>query len=216
MTYLKPVLPVTAKLAEEFLNTELKFNNIDLPLLDHNINLFKPLINRIDLDQLNKIITIQPATNNNNITKANNMSEKGINKTNVNETSINQTNVNDTSNKTSDIKVFNQINIEDFDKVELRIAKIINAQDVPEAAKLLKLTLDVGELGTKEVFAGIKASYSPMDLIGKYTVMVANLKERKMRFGISQGMVLAASGPNGDRVWLLEPDQGALPGMRVK
>lgn len=109
------------------------------------------------------------------------------------------------------------INIDDFAKIDLRVAKIINAEHVPEADKLLKLTLDVGKLGAKQVFAGIKSAYEPQQLINKYTVVVANLKERKMRFGVSQGMVLAASSDNKDgKLWLLEPDLGAEPGMKIK
>ena len=106
------------------------------------------------------------------------------------------------------------ISIDDFVKIDLRIAKIVNAESVPEAEKLLKLTLDIGG-ETRQVFAGIKAAYNPETLIGKHTVMVANLEPRKMRFGISEGMVLAA-GPGGADLWILEPHAGALPGMRVK
>ena len=106
------------------------------------------------------------------------------------------------------------ITIDDFAKIDLRIAKIVNAEAVPEAEKLLKLTLDIGGQ-TRQVFAGIKAAYAPESLIGKYTVMVANLEPRKMRFGVSEGMVLAA-GPGGKDLWILEPHTGAEPGMRVK
>lgn len=106
------------------------------------------------------------------------------------------------------------INIDDFAKIDLRIAKIVNAEAVPEAEKLLKLTLDIGG-ETRQVFAGIKSAYAPETLIGKLTVMVANLEPRKMRFGISEGMVLAA-GPGGSDLWILEPHVGAEPGMRVK
>lgn len=106
------------------------------------------------------------------------------------------------------------ITIDDFAKIDLRIAKIVNAEAVPEAEKLLKLTLDIGGQ-TRNVFAGIKSAYDPATLIGKLTVMVANLEPRKMRFGISEGMVLAA-GPGGSELWILEPHAGAQPGMRVK
>ncbi len=106
------------------------------------------------------------------------------------------------------------ITIDDFAKIDLRIAKIVNAEAVPEAEKLLKLTLDIGG-ETRQVFAGIKSAYNPESLIGKHTVMVANLEPRKMRFGISEGMVLAA-GPGGADLWILEPHAGALAGMRVK
>lgn len=107
------------------------------------------------------------------------------------------------------------ITIDDFAKIDLRIAKILNAETVPEADKLLKLTLDIGEENPRQVFAGIKAAYEPDLLIGKYTVMVANLAPRQMRFGISEGMVLAA-GPGGADLWILEPHAGAEAGMRVK
>jgi methionyl-tRNA synthetase len=107
------------------------------------------------------------------------------------------------------------ISIDDFGKIDLRIAKIVNAEHVDGADKLLKLTLDVGEIGTRTVFAGIKSAYKPEDLIGRLTPMVANLAPRKMKFGLSEGMVLAASGEDPG-VYLLAPDSGAKPGMRVK
>ena len=96
----------------------------------------------------------------------------------------------------------------------MRIACIVNAEHVESANKLLKLTLDIGG-ENRQVFAGIKSAYAPEDLIGKHTVMVANLAPRKMRFGLSEGMVLAA-GPGGKDLWILEPHKGAMPGMRVK
>ena len=110
--------------------------------------------------------------------------------------------------------ISDEISFDDFAKIDLRIAKLIKAEHVPEANKLLKLQLDLGGV-TKQVFAGIKSAYSPEDLEGKLTVMVANLAPRKMRFGISEGMVLAA-GPGKKDLWILEPHEGAQPGMRVK
>jgi methionyl-tRNA synthetase len=109
----------------------------------------------------------------------------------------------------------NTISIDDFGKVDLRIARIANAEHVEGADKLLKLTLDVGALGTKQVFAGIKSAYDPESLNGRLTVMVANLAPRKMKFGLSEGMVLAASGDQPG-IYLLSPDSGAEPGMKVK
>ena len=106
-----------------------------------------------------------------------------------------------------------EINFDDFAKVDLRVATIVNAEPVEGADKLLRLTLDIG-LETRNVFAGIKSAYEPADLIGKQTVMVANLAPRKMRFGVSEGMVLAA-GPGGKEIYILEPNKGAKPGMRV-
>jgi methionyl-tRNA synthetase len=107
------------------------------------------------------------------------------------------------------------ITLDDFGKIDLRIARIENAEAVEGADKLLRLTLDVGELGKRQVFAGIKATYTPEQLIGKLTVVVANLAPRKMRFGVSEGMVLAASHGDG-KPFLLWPDAGAEPGMKVK
>jgi methionyl-tRNA synthetase len=109
----------------------------------------------------------------------------------------------------------NLISIDDFLRVDLRVAKILNAELVAGADKLLKLTLDVGELGTRSVFAGIRAAYAPPSLVGRLIVVVANLEPRKMRFGVSEGMMLAA-GPGGKEIFVLSPDSGAAPGMRVK
>jgi methionyl-tRNA synthetase len=108
-----------------------------------------------------------------------------------------------------------EISIDEFSRIELRIAKIVNAEHVDGADKLLRLTLDVGDGRNRTVFAGIKSAYRPEDLIGRLTPMVANLAPRKMKFGLSEGMVLAASG-DGPGIFLLAPDAGALPGMRVK
>ncbi|MHB1301801.1 MAG: methionine--tRNA ligase subunit beta, partial [Burkholderiales bacterium] len=109
--------------------------------------------------------------------------------------------------------ILDTISIEDFSKIDLRIAKIVNAEHVEGAEKLLKLTLDIGS-GKRTVFAGIKSAYAPEKLVGRHTVMVANLAPRKMKFGLSEGMVLAAGDGNG--LFLLSPDEGAAPGMKVK
>jgi len=106
------------------------------------------------------------------------------------------------------------ISIDDFMKVDLRIARIEKAEPVEGADKLLGLTLNVGE-SSRTVFAGIKAAYEPESLVGRHVIVVANLAPRKMRFGVSEGMVLAA-GPGGEDIFLLSPDAGAKPGMRVK
>jgi len=106
-----------------------------------------------------------------------------------------------------------EIEFDDFAKVDLRVVKIIKAEHVKGADKLLRLTLDVGH-GERNVFAGIKSAYAPEELEGRLTVMVANLKARKMKFGLSEGMVLAA-GPGGKDIFILSPDSGATPGMRI-
>jgi methionyl-tRNA synthetase len=105
--------------------------------------------------------------------------------------------------------------VDDFRKVDLRIARIIKAEPVDGADKLLKLTLDVGAFGTREVFSGIKSAYDPATLVGRLTVLVANLAPRKMKFGVSEGMILCASPGEGPAVFLLAVDSGAEPGMRV-
>ena len=108
----------------------------------------------------------------------------------------------------------NIIDIKQFSNVDLRVAKILKAEDVKDADKLIQLTLDVGELGTRNVFAGIKSSYAPAELNNRLVVLVNNLAPRKMKFGISEGMVLASS--NDDGIYLISPDEGAKPGMKVK
>jgi methionyl-tRNA synthetase len=108
-----------------------------------------------------------------------------------------------------------QIGIDDFSKIDLRIARIVAAEHVEGADKLLRITLDVGALGTRQVFAGIKSAYDPATLKDRLTVVVGNLAPRKMKFGVSEGMILAASG-EGPGIFLLSPDSGAQPGMRVK
>ena len=107
-----------------------------------------------------------------------------------------------------------EITVEEFAKIDLRIARIAKAATVEGADKLLQLTLDLGN-GERTVFAGIRSAYAPEALVGRLTVVVANLKPRKMRFGTSEGMVLAA-GPGGQDIFLLSPDTGAQPGMKVK
>jgi methionyl-tRNA synthetase len=111
--------------------------------------------------------------------------------------------------------VCDTISIEDFSKIDLRVAHIVNAEHVIGAEKLLKLTLDIGEEAPRTVFAGIKSAYDPEKLKGRMTVMVANLAPRKMKFGLSEGMVLAASGSETG-LYILSPDDGAQAGMRIK
>jgi methionyl-tRNA synthetase len=115
----------------------------------------------------------------------------------------------------------NLISIDDFLRIDLRVAKVLNADLVAGADKLLKLRVDVGELGEREIFAGIRAAYDHASLVGRLIVVVANLEPRKMRFGTSEGMMLAAgpdgkAGPAGKNIFVLSPDTGATPGMRVK
>lgn len=188
MTYLKPILPATAEKSERFLNTKLHWSNIDIPLLSHRINKFEPLLTRIEKEQIDAIT--QASTEN--------------------MPSEEQT----ITGPLADDPIAAEISFDDFAKVDLRIAKIIKAEHVKGADKLLQLTLDLGG-ETRNVFAGIKSAYKPEDLEGRHTVMVANLAPRKMRFGMSEGMVLAA-GPGGDELYILSPDAGAVAGTKVK
>ncbi|QGP55769.1 Methionine--tRNA ligase [Piscirickettsia salmonis] len=202
--YLKPVLPELSQHAEEFLNIDsLSWADSQQPLLNHPINTFKPLMKRIETAQIDKIIeeTKQELAKEANIT-ANTTAAINSDENNPKDSPLHKEPIAQT------------ITIEDFAKIDLRIAKIIKAEHVKEANKLLQLTLDLGG-ETRQVFAGIKSAYPPEALEGKLTVMVANLAPRKMRFGVSEGMVLAA-GPGGQDLWILNPDEGALPGMRVK
>ncbi len=193
ITYLKPVLPRMAEEAEAFLNIEpLDWPAVQTPLTAHTINKFKPLMTRVEKEKLEAILEAS--------------------KQNLQTRSSGQAGGKKEVSKMEPIA--EQIEFDDFAKIDLRIARIIKAEQVKGADKLLQLTLDLGG-ETRNVFAGIKSAYQPEDLEGKLTVMVANLKPRKMRFGVSEGMVLAA-GPGGKDLWILEPDEGAQPGMRVK
>jgi len=188
--YLKPVLPELVKQAETFLNCgELVWDDLQTPLLDHQINKFSPLMTRIEKESIDKMI----------------------------EDSKQSLDAQDTLDPNSPLAqdpISAEITFDDFAKLDLRVAKIVAAAHVEGADKLLQLTLDLGG-ETRNVFAGIKSAYQPEDLEGKLTVMVANLAPRKMRFGISEGMVLAA-GPGGSDLFVLHPDEGASAGMRVK
>jgi methionyl-tRNA synthetase len=188
VTYLKPVMPTLAEKAEAFLNDSLTWESANAALYGHAINKFKPMMQRIESDKIDAMIEDSKET------IENAAKEKAVER------------------KTDPIA--ETIQFDDFAKIDLRIALIAKAEHVEGADKLLRLELDIGD-ETRQVFAGIKSAYQPEELQGKYTVMVANLAPRKMRFGMSEGMVLAA-GPGGKDLYILEPHEGATPGMRVK
>ena len=185
MTYLKPVLPAMAEKAETFLNCSLDWTALDAPLLDQQLAPLQTMNTRIDPKQVEAMVEA---------------SKEGEAPTQKSEPTKDQPPT---------------IQFEDFARVDLRVAEIIAAEQVEGADKLLRLTLSLGAGGQRQVFAGIKSAYRPEDLVGRLTVMVANLAPRKMRFGVSEGMVLAA-GPGGEEIYLLEPHAGARPGMQVK
>ncbi|MEO1888776.1 MAG: methionine--tRNA ligase, partial [Cycloclasticus sp.] len=193
--YLKPVVPKMVEKAENFLNVEpLPWPSELTPLLDHAVNKFKPLMTRVDADKLAAMLDASKKT----LEATKPAHAKKAQKKTVTET-----------NETLDT-----IEFDDFAKIDLRVALIEKAEHVEGADKLLKLTLSLGD-ESKQVFAGIKAAYEPEQLEGRLTIMVANLAPRKMRFGVSEGMVLAA-GPGGEDIWLLSPDDGAKAGMKIK
>jgi len=191
MHYLKPVLPELSHKADEFLNvSSTSWNAIRAPLLDHKIEKFKPLLTRVEQKTIEAIIN---ASKEDLMTSTQNVPKSGIE------------------------ALASEITIDDFFKVDMRVAKIIKAETVEESNKLIKLTLDVGD-HKRIVFSGIKENYSPEDLEGRLTVVAANLKPRKMRFGISEGMVLCATGTDdkgAESVFLLDINSDAKPGMRI-
>ena len=188
ITYLKPVLPEMADNVEAFLNDDLAWDGVQNALVSHPINKFKPLMQRVEMDKVNKMVEESKESLESKVTI-------------------------DPNSPLAKEPICDEIEFDDFAKVDLRVAKIAKAEHVEGADKLLKLTLDLGG-ETRQVFAGIKSAYAPEDIEGKLTVMVANLKPRKMRFGMSEGMVLAA-GPGGKEIYILNPDDGSEPGMRV-
>jgi methionyl-tRNA synthetase len=194
--YLKPVLPKLAEQVEAFLDLKpLVWSDFD-QILDGKINDYSHLMTRIDQKNIDAMIeankeSLQPVTESHSPARHAEAQQHAI------------------------APIAETISIDDFSKVDLRVAKIVNAEHVEGAEKLLKLTLDIGEAQPRTVFAGIKSAYDPEKLKGRMTVMVANLAPRKMKFGLSEGMVLAASGDTPG-LFILSPDDGAQPGMRVK
>ena len=191
---LKPVLPKVAAQAEAFLNVgPLTWADLGKDLLDHPINKFKPLMTRIDKVLIERMVEASK--------------EAAIEEKKLTTQSL------DTANNSSIEPIATEINYDDFAKLDLRVALIVEAKRVEKSNKLLQLTLDIGS-ETRNVFAGISSAYEPEQLIGKQVIMVANLAPRKMRFGVSEGMVLCA-GSDDDGLFVLHPDDGAKPGMRV-
>lgn len=192
MIYLKPVLPVMAAETEAFLKVPpLTWQDNRSPLVNQSISRFKPLMIRVEKDRIDAMLADSREDMKQSPSSGKQMKGPLMND-----------------------PIAEEISIDDFTRVDLRVARITKAEQVEGADKLLRLTLDLGGK-TRTVFAGIKSAYQPGQLEGKLTVMVANLAPRKMRFGVSEGMVLAA-GPGGKDLFILSPDEGAEPGMRIK
>ena len=201
--YLKPVLPKVAEAVEAFLNVApLGWSDVTRPLpAGHEIRPYRHLMTRIEQKLIDQLIEANKASLAPAVEAAPPAAKQTPEKT-----------VEHPAENT------NTISIDDFMKVELRVAKIVDAGHVEGAEKLIRLVLDIGEEKPRQVFAGIKSAYDPAQLVGRMTVMVANLAPRKMKFGMSEGMILAASDPTGQTsgIFLLAPDSGAQAGMRVK
>ncbi len=193
MAYLKPVMPKLTERSEAFLNETLTWETIAKPLTAHEVTKFKALFNRIDPAHVAAMVESS---------KEEAAADKAAAEAAAKPAS-----------PLADEPIEAEIEFDDFAKVDMRIAKIVSCEEVPKANKLLKFQLDIGG-EMRQVFSGIKSAYTPEELVGKMTVMVANLKPRKMKFGMSEGMILAA-GPGGKDLWILEPHEGAQPGMRV-
>jgi methionyl-tRNA synthetase len=191
--YLRPILPGTAEKAEAFLRVPpLDWEALTMPLLGHVIGTFEPLMTRVDPKRVEAMLEA---------------SKEDLARRDTGQPAK-------APGPLDADPIAPVVPYDDFAKIDLRVARIVAARPVEGADKLLQLTLDLGG-ETRNVFAGIKSAYAPGELEGRLTVMVANLAPRKMRFGTSEGMVLAA-GPGGEEIYLLAPDGGAQPGMRVK
>ncbi|MCF8007546.1 MAG: methionine--tRNA ligase [Methylovulum sp.] len=197
MAYLKPVVPLMVTTAEDFLQSgELPWVTDLQPLLAHKINDFIPLMTRVESDKIAAIVEASKAT---------------LEKTSTATLAVTAAPIPAQDKQSSEIAEI--IDFESFAKIDLRLGEIINAEAVEGSDKLLKLTINIGA-ETRTIFSGIKTAYAPEDLIGRLTLVIVNLAPRKMRFGVSEGMVLAA-GPGGKDIWLLSPDAGAYAGLRV-
>ena len=185
MTWLKPVLPEMAERAERFLGAEDgDWGSVATPLLGSTIRPYEPLATRLDIKEVSKLVASVPPA------------------------------VQEGAREAEAPAGPEQVPIDDFTRLDLRVARVVSAEAVDGADKLVRLVVDTGD-STRTVFAGIRQAYEPGSLVGRHVVLLANLKPRKMRFGVSEGMVLAA-GPGGSDIFLVSPDDGAAPGMQVK
>lgn len=196
--YLAPVLPdLATKTGELFGEALTDWNQTKTPLVGSSITKFKHMMQRVDPKGIEAIIAESK--------EEAEAAAKAL---------ATPSNWDDSDEDITNAPIADEITIDDFLKVDLRVARVIEANEVPEARKLVQLTLSLGGSETRNVFAGIKAAYEPADLVGKLVVLVANLAPRKMKFGVSEGMVIA-SGPGGEDIHLIEPGSGAKPGQRV-
>ena len=215
--YLAPVLPVFAAQVGELVGGPiLSWEESQRPLAGQPVGSFRSLMRRVEPAQIESMLAAsltqvresqakeptQHAVSNHSATKGTTSMEPSANPIDSGEALIAE-------------PLAPECSIDDFTKVDLRVARVLAAEEVPEAKKLLKLTISFGGEATRTVFAGIKGFHTPESLVGRLVVVVANLAPRQMKFGLSEGMVVAASGAGATGVYLLSPDSGALPGMRL-
>lgn len=214
MTYLTPVLPELAEKTCRFLNLDsLDWEARRTLLVNHRINKFEPMLARAEMEKITAILDETKSELAKEMSPSPAVTAAGETQP-AEKKACKEAKKGPALREDGSEVISENIEFPDFAKVDMRIARIVKANHVEGAEKLLQLTLDIGNGETRNVFSGIKAAYQPEDLVGKLTVMVANLAPRKMKFGMSEGMVLAA-GPGGKDIFLLEPHDGAQPGMRV-
>ncbi len=203
--YLAPVIPDLAAKTAALLNSPIEnWEQSKTPLVGTSVAKFKHMMKRIELKEIDAMVEE---------TKAEQAAEEALENAPAELAAVFEK-YGDSDVPLKDEPLAEECSIDDFIKVDLRVARVVKAEHVEEARKLLKLTLSLGGDNQRQVFAGIKAAYQPEDLEGRLVVMVANLKPRQMKFGLSEGMV-CASGAGGEDVFLLSPDEGAVPGQRV-
>jgi methionyl-tRNA synthetase len=196
VVYLTPVLPRLAEQCTALLSVPIQsFDDVDTPLLQVSVGTFEPMLIRVDAKKVAIMIEESRETED----------DAGRSDT-----------ITDDDSALNAEPIAGTCSIDDFSKVDLRVARIINAETIPEAKKLLKLTLSLGGNERRTVFAGIKAAYTPEALVGRLVVFVANLAPRQMKFGISEGMIVCASGGKAEGIFAVSPDTGATPGMRLR
>jgi methionyl-tRNA synthetase len=203
ITYLQPIVPGIAKDSALLLRSELDWQALSQPLVGQAISDFKPLLQRVEKSHVDAMVEAskagQPETESKGDSKKAATADAKKSK----------------KSKKAPAVPEGCISFDDFAKIDLRVATIVAADHVEGADKLLQITVDLGNAETRNIFAGIKDAYAPETLVGKKVVVVANLAPRKMRFGVSEGMIIAA-GPGGKDIFLLSPDEGASAGMEVK
>ncbi len=214
------MIPSLSAKAARFLGKDVDWHkhweNRHLPFPEgHRIEAFEPLVQRIDLKTVEAMMTESQGDLPKNPTGSSPSDSKELKiQASASNTEVSQA----PTGAFVPEPVLANINIDQFSQIDLRVGKVVQAEAVPEAQKLIKLQVDIGEERPRQIFAGIKEAYEPERLVGKLVAVVANLEPRKMRFGLSEGMLLATGGGGTDKskVWIVEPNEQSIPGMRIK